>query len=44
MEIEKIRPLVEKQIVSDYRLRSAELNLGSKKAALEQAKAELANA
>jgi len=44
MEIEKIRPLVEKQIVSDYRLKSAELNLGSKKAALEQAKAELANA
>jgi membrane fusion protein (multidrug efflux system) len=44
MEIEKIRPLVDKQIVSDYRLRSAELNLGSKKAALEQAKAELANA
>jgi len=44
MEIEKIRPLVEKQIVSDYRLRSAELNLGSRKAVLEQAKAELANA
>ncbi len=44
MEIEKIRPLVEKQIVSDYRLRSAELNLGSKKAGLEQAKAELSNA
>jgi len=44
MEIEKIRPLVDKQIVSDYRLRSAELNLGSRKAALEQAKAELANA
>jgi membrane fusion protein (multidrug efflux system) len=44
MEIEKIRPLVERQIVSDYRLKSAELNLESKKAALEQAKAELANA
>jgi membrane fusion protein (multidrug efflux system) len=44
MEIEKIRPLVDKQIVSDYRLKSAELNLGSKKAVLEQAKAELANA
>ena len=44
MEIEKIRPLVDKQIVSDYRLKSAELNLESKKAALEQAKAELANA
>ena len=44
MEIDKIRPLVERQIVSDYRLKSAELNLESKKAALEQAKAELANA
>ncbi len=44
MDIEKIRPLVDKQIVSDYRLKSAELNLESKKAVLEQAKAELANA
>ena len=44
MEIEKIRPLVDKQIVSDYRLKSAQLNLESKKAALQQAKAELANA
>jgi membrane fusion protein (multidrug efflux system) len=44
MEIEKIRPLVDKQIVSNYRLKSAELNLESKKAVLEQAKAELANA
>ncbi|MBK8881766.1 MAG: efflux RND transporter periplasmic adaptor subunit [Bacteroidales bacterium] len=44
MEIEKIRPLVDKQIVSDYRLKSAQLNLESKKASLEQAKAELANA
>jgi membrane fusion protein (multidrug efflux system) len=44
MEIEKIRPLVEKEIVSNYRLKSAELNLESRQAALEQAKAELANA
>lgn len=44
MEIEKVRPLVEKQIVSDYRLRSAELNLESAKAALEQSRASLANA
>jgi membrane fusion protein (multidrug efflux system) len=44
MEIEKIRPLVEKQIVSDYRLKSAELDLETRNAALEQAKAELANA
>jgi len=44
MEIEKIRPLVDKQIVSDYRLKSAQLESGSKKAVLEQSKAELANA
>jgi membrane fusion protein (multidrug efflux system) len=44
IEIEKIRPLVEKQIVSDYRLKSAQLDLESKKAALQQAQAELANA
>jgi membrane fusion protein (multidrug efflux system) len=44
MEIEKIRPLVDKQIVSDYRLKSAELELGSRNAVLEQSKAELANA
>jgi membrane fusion protein (multidrug efflux system) len=44
MEIEKIRPLVDKQIVSGYRLKSAQLDLGSKKAVLEQSKAELANA
>jgi membrane fusion protein (multidrug efflux system) len=44
LEIDKIRPLVDKQIVSDYRLKSAELNLGSQKAVLEQSKAELANA
>ena len=44
MDIEKIKPLVDKQIVSDYRLKSAELSLESRKAILEQAKAELANA
>ncbi len=44
MEIEKVRPLVEKEIVSDYRLKTAELRLETSKAALEQAKAELANA
>ena len=44
MEIEKIRPLVDKQIVSDYRLKAAQLDLGSKKAMLELSKAELANA
>ena len=44
MEIEKVKPLVEKQIVSDYRLKSAELELESSQAALAQAEAELANA
>jgi len=44
MEIEKVRPLVEKQIVSDYRLKASELELESSEAALAQAKAELANA
>ncbi len=44
LEIEKVRPLVEKQIVSDYRLKSAELELESSQAALAQAQAELVNA
>ena len=44
MEIEKVRPLVEKQIVSDFRLQSAELTLQTKEASLEQAKVALANA
>ncbi len=44
LEVEKIRPLVDKGIVSTYRLKSAELILETKKAALEQAKAELSNA
>jgi membrane fusion protein (multidrug efflux system) len=44
LEIEKVKPLVEKDIVSDYRQKSAELKLETSKAALEQAKAELANA
>jgi membrane fusion protein (multidrug efflux system) len=44
MDIEKIRPLVEKQIVSGYRLKAAELTLESRKAALAQAQAELVNA
>ena len=44
MEIEKVRPLVEKQIVSDYRLKATELDLEASEAALAQANAELANA
>jgi membrane fusion protein, multidrug efflux system len=43
MEVEKVRPLVEKEIVSEYRLKSAELRLESSQAALAQARAELAN-
>jgi membrane fusion protein (multidrug efflux system) len=44
MEIEKVRPLVEKEIVSNYRLKSAELTLQSRQAELEQASASLKNA
>jgi membrane fusion protein, multidrug efflux system len=44
IEVEKVRPLVEKEIVSNYRLQSAELALEAKKADLEEAKASLANA
>lgn len=44
LEVEKVRPLVDKGIVSTYRLKSAELTLETKKAALEQAKADLSNA
>lgn len=44
IEIEKIRPLVDKEIVSKYRLQSAELILQSKEAALEEARAALKNA
>jgi len=44
MEIEKVRPLVEKEIVSNYRLKSAELTLQSRQAELEQTRAALKNA
>jgi len=44
IEVEKVKPLVEKGIVSNYRLQSAELTLEAKKADLEEAKATLANA
>jgi membrane fusion protein, multidrug efflux system len=44
MEIEKVKPLVEKEIVSNYRLQSLELNLQAKEAELEQARAALKNA
>lgn len=44
MDVDKIRPLVEKDIISKYELESAEFNLQSRKAQLAQAKATLANA
>lgn len=44
MELNKVKPLVEKNIISKYELESAEFNLQSKKAVLAQAKASLANA
>lgn len=44
MEVEKIRPLVEKEIVSAFGLKSAQYTLESKLAALAQARASLVNA
>ncbi|HVX50253.1 MAG TPA: efflux RND transporter periplasmic adaptor subunit [Chitinophagaceae bacterium] len=44
MQVEKVRPLVEKDIVSKYELESAQYTLRAKEAALAQAKASLANA
>ena len=44
MEVDKVRPLVEKNIISKYELESAEFTLKAKQAALAQAQATLANA
>jgi len=44
MNVEKVRPLVEKEIVSKFELESAQYSLQSKEAALAQAYATLANA
>jgi membrane fusion protein (multidrug efflux system) len=44
LQVEKTKPLVEKQIISDYELRSAEDALKVKEAALLQAQTTLANA
>ncbi len=44
MDVDKVRPLVEKNIISKYELESAEFNLQAKEAQLAQAKASLANA
>ena len=44
MQVAKVRPLVEKDIVSKYELESAQYSLKAKEATLAQAKATLANA
>ena len=44
MDVNKVRPLVEKDIVSKYQLESAQYTLEAKQASLAQAKATLANA
>lgn len=44
LEVEKVKPLVEKEIISQFQLEAAKLDLKSKRAALTQAKANLANA
>jgi membrane fusion protein (multidrug efflux system) len=44
MNVEKVRPLVDKKIISPYELKSAEYTLESKKATLASAQADLLNA
>lgn len=44
MQVTKVKPLVEKEIISSYELQSAEYTLKAKQAALVQARAALANA
>ncbi|MBD0297990.1 MAG: efflux RND transporter periplasmic adaptor subunit, partial [Flavisolibacter sp.] len=44
MQVAKVRPLVEKDIISKYELESAQYTLQAKQAALAQAQARLANA
>jgi membrane fusion protein (multidrug efflux system) len=44
MQVNKVRPLVEKDIISRYELESAQYNVQSRQAALAQARATLANA
>jgi membrane fusion protein, multidrug efflux system len=44
MNVEKVRPLVDKKIISDYELKSDEFALQSKKASLASANADLLNA
>lgn len=44
MNVEKVRPLVDKKIISDYELKTDEFTLQSKRASLASAKADLLNA
>lgn len=44
LQVKKVKPLVEQDIVSKYELESAEYTLQTRKAALAQARANLANA
>lgn len=44
LQVNKTKPLVDKDIISKYELESAQLTLQTRKAALAQAKAELVNA
>jgi membrane fusion protein (multidrug efflux system) len=44
LQVNKAKPLVEKDIISHYELESAQLTLQARKAALAQARASLANA
>jgi membrane fusion protein, multidrug efflux system len=44
LQVKKVKPLVEKDIISHYELESAQYTLQSKEAALAQAKAALVNA
>lgn len=44
MNVEKVRPLVERNIISGFELKSAQYTLQSKQAALRQARATLINA
>ncbi len=44
MNVEKVKPLVDKNIISDYELKSDEFTLQAKQASLASAKADLLNA
>lgn len=44
MNVEKVKPLIDKKIISEYELKSDEFTLQSKRASLASAKADLVNA